>query len=52
MLILGVAGVTEFTKVNLTQQGADTLVKAGGKDLALLTGIQSSGLNASSFEFV
>jgi glycerophosphoryl diester phosphodiesterase len=52
MLILGVSGVSDFTKVNLTQQGTDTLVKAGGKDLALLTGIGSSTLNASSFAFV
>ena len=52
MLILGVSGVTDFTKVTLTQQGADTLVKAGGKDLAFLTGIGSSTLNAGSFAFV
>ena len=52
MLILGVSGVTDFTKVNLTQQGTDTLVKAGGKDLVLLTGIGSNTLNASSFAFV
>jgi glycerophosphoryl diester phosphodiesterase len=52
MLILGVTGVTGFSNVTLTQQGADTLVKAGGKDLALLTGIQSSTLNGSSFSFV
>jgi glycerophosphoryl diester phosphodiesterase len=52
MLILGVSGVTDFSKVIITQQGADTLVKAGGKDLALLTGIQSSSLNAGSFAFV
>jgi hypothetical protein len=52
MLILGVSGVSDFSKVTLTQQGADTLVKAGGKDLALLTGIQSSTLNSSNFSFV
>jgi phosphodiesterase/alkaline phosphatase D-like protein len=51
MLILGVAGVSAFSGVTLTQQGADTLVKAGGKDLALLTGVQSSTLNSSSFAF-
>jgi secreted PhoX family phosphatase len=52
LLILGISGVTGFSNVTLTQQGADTLVKAGGKDLALLTGIQSSTLTASSFAFV
>jgi glycerophosphoryl diester phosphodiesterase len=52
LLILGIAGTTDFSKVTLTQQGTDTLVKAGGKDLAVLTGIQSSSLNASNFSFV
>jgi hypothetical protein len=50
--ILGIAGVSDFSKVTLTQQGADTLIKAGGKDLALLTGIQSNTLNSISFAFV
>ncbi len=52
MLILGVSGVSDFSKVTLTAKGADTLVTAGGKDLALLTSIQSSSLNAGSFAFV
>ena len=52
LLILGVSGVADFSKVTLTQKGTDTLVAAGGKDLALLTGIQSSTLTASSFAFV
>ena len=52
MLILGISGVTDFTKVTLTQQGGDTLVKAGGKDLAVITGIGSNTLNANSFSFV
>jgi glycerophosphoryl diester phosphodiesterase len=52
MFILGIAGTTDFSKVTLTQQGGDTLVKAGGKDLAVLTGIQSNTLNSSSFSFV
>ena len=51
LLILGISGVNDFSKVTLTQQGADMLVKAGGKDLALLTSTQSSSLNASSFSF-
>jgi glycerophosphoryl diester phosphodiesterase len=52
MLILGVAGVTGYSNVSLTQQGTDTLVKVSNKDIALLTGIQSSSLNASSFSFI
>jgi arylsulfatase A-like enzyme len=51
LLILGISSVTSFSKVTLTQKGADTLITAGGKDLALLTGIQSSTLTSSSFQF-
>lgn len=51
LVILGIAGATSFSQVSLTQQGADTLIKAGGKDLALLTGIQSNTLTSSSFKF-
>ena len=52
LLILGVSGVSDFSKVTLTAKGADTLVTAGGKDLALLTGITASTVTASSFAFV
>jgi glycerophosphoryl diester phosphodiesterase len=52
LLILGISGVTSFSNFTLTQKDADTLVAAGGKDLAVLTGIQSSSLNTSSFAFV
>jgi arylsulfatase A-like enzyme len=51
MLILGAAGVTGFSNVTLTQKGADTLLAASGKEIALLTGIQSSTLTAGSFGF-
>ena len=51
LLILGISGVTDFSKVTLAQKGADTLVTAGGKDLAVLTGIQSSSVTTSSFAF-
>ena len=51
LLILGIAGVSDFSKVTLTAKGTDTLVASGGNDLALLTGIGSSSLNASSFAF-
>jgi arylsulfatase A-like enzyme len=44
-------GVADFSKVTLTAKGADTLVSSGGKDLALITGIQSSALTSSSFKF-
>ena len=52
LLILGISGVNSFSNVTLTQKGADTLVTAGGKDLAVLTGIVSSSLSTSSFAFV
>jgi glycerophosphoryl diester phosphodiesterase len=51
MFILGIADTNDFSKVSLIQQGGDTLVKAGGKDLAILTGIQANTLNSSSFTF-
>ena len=44
-------GAGDFSKVTLTAKGGDTLVATGGKDLAVLTGIQSSTLTASSFKF-
>jgi hypothetical protein len=52
LLILGIADTTDFSKVTFTQQGGDALIKAGGKDLAVLTGIQANSLNASNFSFV
>ena len=52
LFILGIAGVTDFSKVTLVQQGNDTLVKAGGKDMSVLTGIQTNTLTSSSFKFV
>jgi alkaline phosphatase len=51
LVILGISGTTDFSKVTLTQKGGDTLVAAGGKDLALLTGIGSNTLTSSSFKF-
>ncbi len=51
LVILGISGVTDFSKVTLAQKGADTLITAGGKDLAVLSGIQSSTLTGSSFKF-
>jgi secreted PhoX family phosphatase len=51
LVILGITGATDFSKVTLTQQGTDTLVKASGKDLSVLTGIQANTLTSSSFKF-
>ena len=51
LFILGIAGVTDSSKVTLIQQGNDTLVKAGGKDLSVLTGIQTNTLTSSSVKF-
>jgi phosphodiesterase/alkaline phosphatase D-like protein len=51
LVILGVSGATDFSKVTLTQKGGDTLVAAGGKDLAVLTGISANTLANSSFKF-
>lgn len=51
LVILGISGTNDFSKVTLTQKGGDTLVAAGGKDFALLSGIQSNTLTSSSFKF-
>jgi Ca2+-binding RTX toxin-like protein len=51
MIILGVSGTTDFSKLTLTQQGADTLIKAGTNNLAVISGIQSNTLTASNFKF-
>ena len=51
LVILGISGTNDFSKVTLTQKGGDTLVAAGGKDFALLSGVQSNTLTSSSFKF-
>lgn len=51
LVVLGIAGTNDFSQLTLTQQGGDTLIKADGKDLAVLTGIQSNTLTSSSFKF-
>ena len=35
----------------LSQSGADTLIQAFGKDLAVLLGVQATSLNAGNFVF-
>ncbi len=52
--VLGIAGVSEVTSFNtldLVQRDADTLVRVMNQDLAILTGVQSDSLSASSFAF-
>jgi Ca2+-binding RTX toxin-like protein len=47
--IAGLPGVTGIDNLSITQSGADTLLNALDKDLAILTGIQANTLNSSSF---
>jgi len=47
----GIPGVTGFENLTLTQNGADTVINAGGQDLATLTGIQTTTLIATNFAF-
>lgn len=47
----GIPGVTGFENLTLTQNGADTVINAGGQDLATITGIQATTLVASNFAF-
>lgn len=47
----GLTGVSDISNLTLTQTESGTLIGALGKDLATLTGIQSSTLDSSSFLF-
>ncbi len=47
---LGVAGLTSFNQLTITQTGADAHVSFGGHDIALL-GVTASTLTASDFLF-
>ncbi len=47
----GLNGVAEFKDLDVTQSGADALIKAGGNDLAILSTIQSSTLGSGDFLF-
>ena len=49
LAIRGLSGVTQFSNLTLTQQGSNTLVRAAGTDLAVLTGIQASNLTVANF---
>ena len=47
----GLTGVTGIGNLSITQNGADSLINALGKDLVILTGIQANTLDSSSFVF-
>ncbi len=50
--ISGVASLTSFTNLTITQQGANTLIStSSGTAIALLNGIQSTSLSAANFSF-
>ncbi|MEH2377113.1 MAG: esterase-like activity of phytase family protein [Nostoc sp.] len=48
---LGGIGVTQFSNLTLLQQGSDTIVKTGNRELAALLGITSTSLSANDFVF-
>jgi Ca2+-binding RTX toxin-like protein len=51
--VLGIAGLgITFGNLTLTQSGADTIVAAGGTQLAFLQGIQANSLSESNFIFM
>ncbi|MBE9189104.1 choice-of-anchor I family protein [Gloeocapsopsis crepidinum LEGE 06123] len=47
----GLAGVSSFSDLTLTQDGANTLINATDTDLAVLRGIQATALDSNSFVF-
>ncbi len=47
----GISGVTQFSNLTLSQQGSDTLIKAGNTELASLLGITANTLTANNFAF-
>jgi hypothetical protein len=52
---LGIAGIAEATKfedLSIIQNGNDTNITVGDVNLAVLTGIQASSLDSSSFVFI
>lgn len=44
--------MSDFSKIILIQQNADTKVVAEGQEIALLLGVQNNSLNANSFSFI
>jgi glycerophosphoryl diester phosphodiesterase len=52
MDVIGFSGLGLSSKdVILSQSGADTVIQALGKDIAVLSGVQTTSLSASSFVF-
>jgi hypothetical protein len=51
IVIAGVAGVQQFSDLALRQVGQDTIVRARGRDLAILQNQLPSKLSASDFKF-
>ena len=49
--VSGLVGISSFANLTLSQQGANTLIRGAGTDLAVLTGIQASSLGANNFSF-
>ena len=50
--VIGIAGLgIGFDEVSLVQQDSNTLISAGGEDLATLMGISANDLNADNFAF-
>ncbi|NJO45927.1 MAG: calcium-binding protein [Oscillatoriales cyanobacterium RM2_1_1] len=47
LIVLG-GGLT-FDQLTLTQDGTSTIISAGGQNLAILTGVQSSSLGTDDF---
>ncbi len=53
--VLGIAGITgigSFSDLELTQNGDNALIRAMGRDLAVLNGVQADALSESSFAIV
>ena len=50
--VIGIAGLgVSFDEVSLIQQDNNTLISAGGEDLATLMGINADDLSADNFAF-
>jgi Ca2+-binding RTX toxin-like protein len=49
--IIGIADASDFSKLMLSQQGANTLLKIGNREIANLDGIKFDSLQANNFTF-
>jgi Ca2+-binding RTX toxin-like protein len=50
--IASISGISSFSDLSLIQSGEDTVIRALGRDLAIVTGIQPDLLDSSSFAIV